>query len=175
MSQTVHDVAQKLEDRGLLTRARADDSAGIIEHVRQALRKDLPEDLEAFYRERITRLGDFNAILPTGNERVGWRSGATAMDCLLPASAVPLFSDGCGSLFGLDLSAGDAMPAVYFFDHEDEFRTPSWAAGSSLAAFLLILADSDRAQSEGWPLQWELNLDPHLGNCARAPAIWDAG
>ena len=95
------------------------------------------------------------------------------MDCLLPASAVPLISDGCGSLFGLDLSAADAGPAVYFFDHEDEFRTPRWAAGSSLGLFLLVLADSDRALSEGWPLQWALKLDPDLDKCRRAPAIWN--
>ena len=175
MKPTIHEAARQLEDRGLLTRVQADNSVEIIEHVRQVLGKDLPEDLKAFYREGITRLGDFNAILPTGNDRVGWRSGTTMMDCLLAASAVPIFSDGCGSLFGLDLSAEDATPAVYFFDHEDEFRTPSWAAGSSLATFLLILADSDRAQSEGWPLRRELKLDPDLDNCVRAPAIWNAG
>jgi hypothetical protein len=38
-----------------------------------------------------------------------------------------------------------------------------------------MLADSDRAQSESWPLQWELNLDPDLDKCARAPAIWNTG
>jgi hypothetical protein len=175
MKPTVHEAARLLEERGLLTRTRADQSAGIIDHVREALGNDLPEDLEAFYRERISRVGDFNAILPTGNDRVGWRSGAVRMDSLLPASAVPLFSDGCGSLFGLDLSAADAAPAVYFFDHEDEFRTPRWAAGSSLGSFLLLLADSDQAQSENWPLHWELKLDPDLDKCTRAPAIWNTG
>ena len=130
MKPTVHEAARQLEERGLLTRTRADQSAGIIDHVREALGNGLPEDLEAFYRERISRVGNFNAILPTGNDRMGWRSGAVRMDSLLPASAVPLFSDGCGSLFGLDLSAAGAAPAVYFFDHEDEFRTPRWAAGS---------------------------------------------
>lgn len=175
MKPTVHEAARQLEERGLLTRTPADQSAGIIDHVREALGKGFPEDLEAFYRERIARVGDFNAILPTGNDRVGWRSTAVRMDSLIPASAAPLFSDGCGSLFGLDLSAIDADPAVYFFDHEDGFKSPRWAAGSSLGSFLLLLADSDQAQRENWPPRWELTLDPDLDKCTRAPAIWHTG
>ena len=147
MKPTIHEAARQLEAGGLLTRARADHSAGIIEHVRQILGKTLPEDLETLLPRAHRARG--RPILPTGNDRVGWRSGAIRIDCLLAASAVPLFSDGCGSLFGLDLSAADAGPAVYFFDHEDEFRTPRWAAGSSLGSFLLVLTDSDRALSEG--------------------------
>jgi hypothetical protein len=66
------------------------------------------------------------------------------------------------------------VPAVYFFDHEREFRTPQWAAGSSLGAFLLLLADGDRAHREGWPPKWELAIDPAPDKCPRAPAIWNA-
>lgn len=94
---------------------------------------------------------------------------------LLHAEAVPIFLDGSGSLFGLDLSAGDSPPAVYFFDHEQEFAAPQWAAGSSLGAFRLLLGDSDRAHQGGRPLKWELEIDPDLEHCTRAPAIWNAG
>jgi hypothetical protein len=50
-----------------------------------------------------------------------------------------------------------------------------WAAGSSLGAFLLLLADGDRAHREAWPPKWELAIDPDLEKCLRAPAIWNAG
>jgi hypothetical protein len=92
---------------------------------------------------------------------------------LLHVQAVPIFFDGCGSLYGLDLSSGDLTPAVYFFDHEDEFSKPHWAAGSSLGAFLLLLADHDRAYRENWSERWQLAIDPDLDNCPRAPAIWN--
>jgi hypothetical protein len=87
---------------------------------------------------------------------------------------VPIFFDGCGSLFGLDLASGDTTPAVYFFDHADEFAKPRWAAGSSLGAFLLLAADHDQAYEENWPERWQLAIDPDLDKCPRAPAIWNA-
>jgi len=67
------------------------------------------------------------------------------------------------------------VPAVYFFDHEDSYERPHWAAGSSLGAFLLLLADGDRAHAEAWPQKWELSIDPDIEKCPRAPAIWAAG
>jgi hypothetical protein len=165
--------ARELEGKGLLRHHRADHSERIIRHVSQQLGRKLPSDLEALYRERISRVGEFDAIAPVWNDRVGWRPVAVEATHLLPSRAVPIFSDGCGSLCGLDLSAGDNVPAVYFFDHEDEFATPQWAAGSSLGAFLLLLGDSDRAGREGWPSKWELAIDPDLERCPRAPAIWN--
>ena len=171
----VADAARRLEEKGLLQRLRSDDSERIIDHVSQQLDRKLPEDLAAFYRERISRVGDFDAISPVWNDRVGWRHVAVEVTHLLSSQAVPIFSDGCGSLYGLDLSAGTAVPAVYFFDHEDAFATPRWAAGSSLGIFLLLLGDSDRAGREGWPRKWESSVDPDLERCLRAPAIWDAG
>jgi hypothetical protein len=171
----IADVARQLEQRGELERSRFDHAARIISHVRQQVGQALPSDLEDFYRERITRVGDFSAITPIWNDRVGWRPVAVEATQLLRAQAVPIFSDGCGSLFGLDLSSGDSSPAVYFFDHEDEFQGPRWAAGSSLGAFLRLLADGDRAQQEGWAPRWELAIDPDLDQCPRAPAIWNAG
>jgi hypothetical protein len=167
--------AREVEQKGLLRRHRANNSERIICHVTQQLGRKLPPDLEALYRECISRVGEFDAIAPIWNDRVGWRPVAVEATRLLSSQAVPIFSDGCGSLYGLDLSAGDNVPAVYFFDHEDEFATPRWAAGSSLGAFLLLLAESDRAGREAWPSKWELAIDPDLERCPRAPAIWNAG
>jgi hypothetical protein len=172
---SVADVTRDLEQRGLLTREREDHSERIIEHVRSLLGRDLPHDLIAFYRERVATLGEFNAQTPEWNDRVGWRSPPTLVTALLRAAAAPVFDDGCGSLYGLDLTAGAEPPAVYFFDHEDGFETPSWAAGSSLARFMLLLANKDRAYAERWPAKWELTIDPDIERCSRAPAIWDAG
>lgn len=171
----VADAAEKLERRGLLERTHADYSAQIIAHVREQIGQDLPPDLVDFYREHISRIGDFQAIAPVWNERVGWRPTAIRSTDLLAAQAIPIFSDGCGSLFGLDLSEGSRTPAVYFFDHEHDFTSPQWAAGSSLGSFLLLLADSDRAIQEGWPSRWQLKIDPELDKCRRAPALWNAG
>jgi hypothetical protein len=166
--------ARELENKGLLRRHRADNSERIIVRVSQQLGRKLPGDLEALYRERISRVGEFDAIAPIWNDKMGWRHLAVEATHLLSSRAVPVFSDGCGSLYGLDLSAGTAVPAVYFFDHEDGFATPRWAAGSSLGAFLLLLGASDRAGREGWPSKWELSIDPDLDTCPRAPAIWSA-
>lgn len=175
MEIRIADAVQRLEQSGALERTRANHSALIIQHVREQIGQDLPHDLADFYRECIARIGDFHAITPVWNDRVGWRPTAVEATDLIAAQAVPIFSDGCGSLFGLDLSAGDLTPAVYFFDHEDEFKTPQWAAGSSLGSFLLLLADRDRALREQWPPRWELAIDPELDRCPRAPAIWNAG
>lgn len=172
---SIADVAKALEQRHELIRARVDHSARIIEHVSDELGEQLPEDLKALYRELILRVGDFLAIVPTWSERAGWRAGMVETTFLLPERAVPIFSEGCGSLYGVDLDAGDAKPAVYFFDHQDAFSRPSWAAGSSIATFLLLLADSDRAHRESWPPRWELAIDADLERCPRAPAIWNAG
>lgn len=174
MHVEVAGAARKLEQRGLLLRHRADNSERVIHHVSQQLGRKLPPDLEALYRERISHVGEFAAISPVWNDRVGWRPVAVEATHLLSSRAVPIFWDGCGSLYGLDLSAGDNVPAVYFFDHENEFATPQWAAGSSVGAFLLLLGESDRAGREGWPSKWEIAIDPDLEKCPRAPAIWNA-
>lgn len=171
----VSEVARRLEDRGLLEREYNDHSGRIIEHVRTLLGRELPSDLIAFYRERIASIGEFTAQTPLWNDHVGWRSSVSLVTRLLHADAVPLFDDGCGSLYGLDLTSGVAVPAVYFFDHEDSYERPHWAAGSSLGAFLLLLADGDRAHAEAWPQKWELSIDPDIEKCPRAPAIWAAG
>jgi hypothetical protein len=175
MKISVAKAAKELEARGLLKRTRADQADRIIAHVRAQLGRELPADLEDFYREGIARVGEFEAVAPLWNDHAGWRPVAIETTRLMHAKAVPIFLDGAGSLFGLDLSAGADTPAVYFFDHEESFNAPQWAAGSSLGTFLLLLADGDRAHREGWPPKWELAIDPDIEKCPRAPAIWNAG
>lgn len=174
MPLTVTSASALLEHRGVLRRHRTDFNEAVIGQARAALGEPLPPDLEEFYRCNIDTLGDFQAVRPE------WRSAGSSADRdwqlkqLLKARAVPLFLDGCGSLFGLDLTQGANPPAVYFFDHVDQFERPAWAAGSSLAKFLLLLADQDRAHAEGWPPGWELAIDPAIGGCPRAPAAWES-
>lgn len=175
MKISIQAAARQLEERGMLQRERNDYSDKIIQHVRDLLGRELPPELVELYQERIAEIGEFTAMTPLWSERVGWRSPDSLITQLLHADAVPLFDDGCGNLFGLDLTPGLGSPAVYFFDHELGFEKPEWAAGSSLAVFLLLLADSDRAYAEKWPDRWELEIDPDIDKCPRAPAIWDAG
>jgi hypothetical protein len=174
MRVAVSEAARRLEDRGLLKRERHNHSARVIERVHSLLGRELPDDLIDFYREGIARIGAFSAMTPEWNERIGWRSPDTLVTELVRADAVPLFDDGCGNLYGLDLTPGVDTPAVYFFDHELGFEKPQYAAGSSLGAFLLLLGDHDRAYSESWPQRWELSIDPDIERCPRAPAIWAA-
>lgn len=171
----VAEAARQLEERGLLVRERQDHSGRIIAHVQTLLGRPLPEDLFDFYRERIAEIDGFSAQTPGWNDWVGWRSPDSLVTELLHADAVPLFGDECGNLYGLDLTPGVEIPAVYFFDHENSFEKPEWAAGSSLGAFMLLFADSDRAFLENWPPRWELAIDPDLEKCPRAPALWAAG
>jgi hypothetical protein len=172
MDIIVSDACRTLEARGALRRLRGkDDSEGIIRQVRELLGGRMPSDLEALYRERVASIGDFAAILPKWNERPEWRRDGLLAD-LLHVRAVPIFSDGCGNFYGLDLASGDRSAAVYFFDSEDLFERPHWAAGSSLARFLLLLAEHDQALDEGRPAGWELSIDPDIDKCPRAPPIW---
>lgn len=159
----------------MLERHRDDHGELIADYVRELLGRELPVDLRDFYLERIARIGAFRAHAPKWNDWVGWRPVDVEPTRLAAANAAPLFGDGCGSLFGLDLSVVDEVPPVYFFDHEDGFERPHWAAGSSLGVFLLLLADQDQAHHENWPPGWELKIDPDIGKCARAPPIWLAG
>lgn len=176
MTKPVPEAVLELELRGVLRRHRRDDSARIIDHVRTLLGRELPADLEDFYRERVAKVGDFLAVAPVWNDHAGWRTPDSEVTELLAAGAVPVFLDGCGNLFGLDLTSGGATPAVYFFDHEGPrpFDRPIYAAGSSLGAFLLLLAEHDHAVEEGRPTGWELLMDPDIDNCPRAPPLWRA-
>jgi hypothetical protein len=144
----------------------------VIPFVREMLGRDLPPDLEDFYRAHIARIDGNPAIVPVWNDWVGWRDWGAQIKELLHVDAVPLVLEGCGNLFGLDLTPGEPSPAVYFFDHETQFDKPEYAAGSSLGAFLLLLAEEDRAYEEGWQIGWQLEIDPELNRCPRARAVW---
>lgn len=173
MGPSVEEACRELETRGLLKRLRQDHSARIIAHVRELIGGWIPPDLAAFYRERVDQVADFLAIAPVWNDHVGWRTEDRIVTQLLHVQAVPILSDGCGSLFGVDLSERGAS-AVYFFDHEDGFSRPHWAAGSSLGNFLLLMGDHDRAYDEQWPTDWWLSVDPDIARCPRAPPLWAA-
>jgi hypothetical protein len=171
---SVSEAVGRLDERGLITRQKRNISGRIADHVAGLLGQALPADLEDLYRESIDSVGDFAAVLPVLNGRIGWREWPDEyLMYLFDVDAVPLFSDGCGSLWGLDLKAGSEVPAVYFYDHEQQFEKPNYAAGSSLGAFLLLLGDHDRAIQEGWPAGWELKIDPDIDKCPRASAIWN--
>jgi hypothetical protein len=116
-----------------------------------------------------------DAIAPVWNHHVGWRTPDSLVTEFLALNVIPLFYDGCGNKFCLDLTPGVETPAVYFFEFQVGVRGPEWAAGSSLGAFMLLAADRDRALDEKWAERWELTIDPDLDKCLRAPPIWAAG
>jgi len=174
MDITISEACRLLEVRGLLRRQPGDPSDGIVQQVRELLGGQMPADLEALYRERVKSVGDFAAVLPKWNARPEWWPEG-ALRSLLHAHAAPIFFDGNGSLYGLDLSSESQRPAVYFFDHEGLFERPRWAAGSSIGRFLLLLAQHDQAISENRAAGWELSIDPDLDKCPRAPPFWLAG
>jgi hypothetical protein len=171
---TVQEACCTLDAQGALRRRPGGSPDGLVPYVRELLGDQMPADLEVFYREGVEAVGDFRATLPTWNERPERRREGM-LRALLPAQAVPVFSDGAGSLYGLDLSSGAASPAVYFFDHEDLFERPRWAAGSSLGHFLLLLGQQDQATEEGRAPGWERGIDPDIDKCPRAQPIWLAG
>jgi hypothetical protein len=171
---SVKDAAQSLEERGLLVREKVDQAELVIDRVRELLGQALPQDLIDLYRERIASVGEFAAIGPSWNDWVGWSRDAVPVTALQHAQAVPIFFDGCGNIFGLDLTPGTETPAVYFFDHEREFDRPRYAAGSSVGAFLLLLGEEDLAFREKRPPGWQLTIDPDLDKCPRAPPVWRA-
>jgi hypothetical protein len=171
---SIKEAAQSLQERGLLVREKTDQSELVIDRVRELLGRPLPQDLIDFYLERIAAVGEFDTIAPSWNDWVGWGKDVVTVADLKHAEAVPIFFDGCGNLFGLDLSSGAETPAVYFFDHEHEFDRPRYAAGSSLGAFLLLLGEEDLAFREKRPPGWQLTIDPDLDKCPRAPPIWRA-
>jgi hypothetical protein len=67
--------------------------------------------------------------------------------------------------------AGRDDAGGYFFEHERGYGKPEYATGSSLGTFLLLLAESDRAQDEVRPSKWQLKIDPDIDKRPRAPAV----
>jgi hypothetical protein len=174
MRITVADAARQLEARGLLERVRHNQSDRIIPRMEALLGQPLPADLIDFYQEGIVKIGGYRAYLPVWSDWVGWHATDSFVTELALPNAFPLFPDGCGSIFGLDLTPGVETPAVYFFDHCDLYERPHWAAGSSLGAFLVLYGDHDTPKDE-WFDRWELQVDPDIDKCPRARAIWNAG
>jgi hypothetical protein len=170
----VEKAVRDLEARGLIKRERHDHSEKIIARVQQLVGRPLPLDLIDFYRAQIARIGDDDALGPAWNDWLGQITTDGGADHLLAVDAVPLFTDGCGSLFGLDITPGVETPGVYFFDKDDGYGKTNYAAGSSLGTFLLLYADRGTAYTENWPDRWQLKIDPDIDKCPRAPAIWDA-
>jgi hypothetical protein len=168
---SVTDAARTLEERGLLTRRRTKFSPRVIDHIAEILGRPTPDDLAEFYAENIDYICHAAAHVPVWNDWIGFGSPDRDFFTCLP-EAIPIFSDGSGSLYGLDLASNDPHPAVYFFDHIDQYAFPSWAAGSSLASFMLILGEQGRAYDEGWPIGWERDIDPGIEHCPRAGPDW---
>jgi hypothetical protein len=175
MTISVPEAARILYERGALGRRRKNQAEWVIGFVAGSIGRPVPADLADFYRENIEWVGDFGTAIPVWNDYVSRVTDDAAIDWLLSARAVPIFNDGCGSLFGVDVSRTTDHPAVDFFDHERGWKEPAYAAGSSIGTFLLLLAEHDAAIEEQRPLRWELEIDPDLGMCARAPPIWRAG
>jgi hypothetical protein len=168
---SVSEAAHQLEKRGLLTRRRRKFEIQVIDFVSEQLGRPVPPELAEFYAENIDYICDAGAICPTWNPWVGFEPVYPDLWNALP-DAVPLFTDGNGSLFGLDLLDAGPRRGVYFFDHIDSFKFPAWPAGSSLATFLLFLGDRDRALQEGWPDDWMEKIDPEIKNCPRVEPRW---
>ena len=147
----------------------------LVKYVERLIGRPAPKDLADFYAKQISAVGDFASVAPVWKPYTGWVSQGWDLDMLLHVDAIPLFGDGCGSVFGVNVSTEDDHPAVYFFDHEGVYEKANYAAGSSIGAFLLLLADHDRAVLDHWPPAWELKIDPDIDECPRAPPIWLAG
>jgi hypothetical protein len=172
LTLSVSEAVRILEGRGAVGRRRKNQAAWVIDFVSRLIGRPIPADLADFYRENLEWVGDFQATIPVWNDHVSRVTDDGAVGRLMAAKAIPLFWDGCGSLYGVDVSTDTDHPAVYFFDHEDGWEKPAYAAGSSIGTFLLLLAEHDAAIDEKRPQGWELKIDPDLGNCPRAPPIW---
>lgn len=168
---SVNEAARTLEAKGLLKRRKTNFSPRIIDYTAEIYGRPVPDELVEFYSENIESVGDFGSYVPVWNDRIGFRSEDARFWTSLP-DAVPIFSDGAGSMFGLDLQYPGPKHGVYFFDHVDSFKFPARPAGSSLATSLLILGDWDRALDEGWPEDWMEQIDPDIRNCPRVAPKW---
>jgi hypothetical protein len=175
---SVAEAARQLEEQGLLERYPKNQAERVINRVTEIVGQELPSELKAFYREHIANIGrDASAYLPIWNDwpGIGWHGTDWSISLLLDARAVPIFSDGSGNYYGVDLIGKGPTSAVYFFDAERSLEKPAFAAGSSIGRFLLLLAKLDQAFDEKWPERWELEIDPDIDKCTRARAIWNAG
>src|SRR5699024_2926796 len=135
---------------------RKTDPDRVIERVQTIIGQPVPEELKQLYREEVEWVGAFSAKAPSWDAyRERWLD--EGIDRLLPVQAVPIFDDGSLNAYGVDLSSGSDAPAVYFFSLEntidledpDVVQPPVWAAGSTIARFLLSLPGEDGNGSAG--------------------------
>jgi hypothetical protein len=172
MRISVSAAVEQLVAQELIERERHGDPDSVVDHVCQLIGRAVPSDLADLYREEIRFVGDFRAVYPTFNQRMGWDPDNDAtITRLLDAKVVPIFFDGVGNLYAFDVDPAVQTPAVYLFDHEREFALEH-IAGTSLGSFLLILGDMDRAIAEDWPEGWQLRIDPDLDKSSKAPPEW---
>jgi hypothetical protein len=128
MTVSVSEAAHTLEERGMLRRRRKNQSEWVIEFVGSLIGRPIPADLAEFYRENIDGVGYFGTTIPVWNDYVSRVTDMASIDWLLPGKAIPLFWDGCGNLWGVDVSTASDHPAVYFFDHEEGWEEPAYGA-----------------------------------------------
>lgn len=170
MTDSIHDIIEAIEARGLLTRSSEPFDEAMPPHLERLIGQPLPPDLIEFYRERVESIGLFDGLFPIWNDFMGrWLTEMEHFRVLRRSNAVPLFEDGGGNYFGLDLTAGGT--AVYFFDHADDYK-PQDAAGSTLAKFLLILAEVAASEEGDLPSGRAREIDPDIDKCPRAEAGW---
>jgi hypothetical protein len=173
MTWSVGEAVKLLEGQDALRHRKQNDAESVIARVSELLGCPLPPILVEFYRHSVYSVGEFLAVSPEMNGRAGWRQTKDdAIRRLLDVDAVPVFYDGSGNLFGLDLKPTNTPPAVYFFDHEQSYERPVYAAGSSLGVFLLLLSRESEAYAEDWPADWQHAIDPDIDKCPRAPPLW---
>lgn len=104
---------------------------------------------------------------------MGWRTDDSEICELLHLNFLPVFSEGCGNTIAMDITPGVQDAALYFFDHEGWMDAPDYAVASSLGAFLLLAVAEYEAGDEELPEKWQLEIDPDIEKCSRAPALWN--
>lgn len=107
------EAVRALEARGQLTRHKyGGDATRLKLMLTEVFGPQHPGELAEFYGQAIASLGEFHAVSPGWSDRCGWGESAEILSDLMDVGAAPLFNDGCGNIYGLDLTADDATPAV---------------------------------------------------------------
>src|SRR4051812_35696047 len=102
MDISVQAAIARLNRQGVVGRSKEQFIESMIAHVVHLLGRPLPSELEELYRQRVASIADFNAILPHRSGRMGFGyGGGDWLTDFLPAQVIPVFSDGCGSVFAL--------------------------------------------------------------------------
>lgn len=170
----IADAVRRLEALGMVRRRRWALGPDLESYAASVIGRPIPQDLADLYRENLDYVGHFNAVAPIWSDYFGtWNSDS--IDELLHVNAVPIFSDGSGNYFAVDLQSPGDSPPVYHFERAWNFRSPGFAVGSSIAKFLLLAAGAD-GTGNGFDAEdrdWVLSIDPDIEKCPRAPALWN--